>query len=133
MRSMLLPAVACLFAVTAARAQLPAPVAPPAGVPIVAGPVQPVGGTCGTGTCLFSKCEPGRPCTPVLTPAKKTVYSAVTREYCQPSRSFCDILLRKCGLVDDCQTAETGETRTKTLLVKKLVPKCDEGCCSTHK
>jgi hypothetical protein len=131
-RAMFLSAAACLFAATAAPAQTPAPVAPPQGVPTVAGPVQ-TGGTCLTGGCLFGKCEPCKPCTPVFAPAKKTVYATVTREYCQPCCSFCDLLWKKCGLADDCEAAPTGETRTKTLLVKKLVPKCDEGCCTPHK
>jgi hypothetical protein len=146
-RSMIVSAAACLLAATAALAQAPAPVAPPAGAPVVVGPVQPGNGTCTTGTCLtggclsgclsgnclFSKSEPCKPCTPVYAPAKKTVYSTVTREYCLANRSICDLLMRKCGMVDDCENAPTGETRTKTLLVKKLVPKCDEGCCTGHK
>jgi hypothetical protein len=91
-------------------------------------------GGCLSGNCLFNKTEPCKPCTPVYAPAKKTVYSAVTREYCLANRSICDLLMRKCGMVDDCENAPTGETRTKTLLVKKLVPKCDEGCCTgVHK
>jgi hypothetical protein len=137
-RSKFLSVAACLFAATAALAQTPAPTAPTSGTLIVSGPVQPSGGMCTTGncltgTCLFSKCEPGKPCTPVYAPAKKTVYSTVTREYCLANRSICDLLMRMCGMVDDCENAPTGETRTKTLLVKKLVPKCEEGCCTTHK
>jgi len=142
---MILSAAACLLAATASVAQTPAPANLPAGVPIVAGPVQPVSGTsascmsgsclsggCLSGSCLFSKSEPCKPCTPVYAPAKKTVYSTVTREYCLANRSICDLLMRKCGMVDDCDNAPTGETRTRTLLVKKIVPKpCDEGgCCS---
>jgi len=128
---MLLSAAACLFAASAALAQTPAP----AGLPTAVSPMQPGSGTCLTGTCLggcrlFGKCEPGKPCTPVYLPTKKTVYSTVTREYCLANRSLCDLLMWKCGMVDDCENAPTGETRTKTLLVKKLVPKCDDGCCT---
>jgi hypothetical protein len=143
-RSKLLSAAACLLAATAALAQTPAPAASAAGAPIVVSPAQPTNGTCGTcitgscltgtcfgGNCLFSKTEPCKPCTPVYAPAKKTVYSTVTREYCLANRSICDLLMRKCGMVDDCESAPTGETRTRTLLVKKIVPKpCDEGCCN---
>src|SRR5262249_37496134 len=143
-RSMILSAAACLLAATASVAQTPAPANLPAGVPIVAGPVQPVSGTSGTcmtgssclsggcltGNCLFGKGEPCKACTPVYAPAKKTVYASVTREYCLANRSLCDMLMRKCGMADDCE-APTGETRTKTLLVKKIVPKCDEGGCCT--
>ena len=147
---MILSAAACLLAATASLAQSPAPANLPVGVPIVAGPVQPVCGTSGScmsgtgvsggclsggclsGCSLFGKCEPGKPCTPVYAPAKKTVYSCVTREYCLANRSLCDLLMRKCGMGDDCDNAPTGETRTRTLLVKKIVPKppCDEGCCT---
>src|SRR5262245_59218876 len=143
-RSMILSAAACLLAATASLAQTPAPANLPAGVPIVAGPVQPVSGTSGScmsgsclsgglsGCCLFSKGEPCKSCTPVYAPAKKTVYSCITREYCLANRSLCDLLMRKCGMADDCDNAPTGETRTRTLLVKKIVPKppCDEGCCT---
>ena len=134
MRLMFASAAACLFTATAGLAQMPVPTAPPREPLIVSGPVQPAEcAPCVISSCVLGKCEHGKPCTPVVTLAKKTVYSTVTREYCQPSRSFCDILMRKCGLVDDCETGETGETRTKTLLVKKLAPKCDEGCCPLHK
>jgi len=137
---MILSAAACLLAATAVLAQAPAPAAPAAGAPIVVSPAQPTNGTCGisscltgtcfSGNCLFSKSEPCKACTPVYAPAKKTVYSTVTREYCLANRSICDLIMRKCGMADDCENAPTGETRTKTLLVKKLVPKCDEGCCT---
>jgi len=126
--------LACLLAATASLAQTPAPANLPAGVPIVAGPVQPVSGTSATcmsgsclsgsclsgwfsGNCLFSKCEPCKPCTPVYAPAKKTVYSCITREYCLSNCSLCNLLMQKCGMSDDCENAPTGETRTKTLLV----------------
>ncbi|HJZ90481.1 MAG TPA: hypothetical protein VKE40_06380 [Gemmataceae bacterium] len=133
MRSMFLSAAACLFAATTALAQPPVATLPPTGLPMVSGPVQPVGATSAVGSCFTGKCGHGAPCTPEFKPGKKTVYSTVTRDICLPSRSFCDILLKKCCLSDDCESAPTGETRTKTLLVKKLVPNCDEGCCAGHK
>ena len=143
---MILSAAACLLAATASLAQTPAPANLPAGVPIVAGPVQPVCGTsgscmsgssvsggCFSGCCLFGKNEACKACTPVYAPAKKTVYSSVTREYCLANRSICDLLMQKCGMGNDCESAPTGQTRTRTLLVKKIVPKppCDEGGCCT--
>ena len=134
MRLMFVSAAACLFTATAALAQMPVPNAPPSEPLMVSGPVQPAAcAPCVISPCVLGKCEHGKPCTPVVTLAKKTVYSTVTREYCQPCRSFCDLVLRKCGLQEDCETGPTGETRSKTLLVKKLIPKCDEGCCSHHK
>lgn len=67
-------------------------------------------------------------CVPELKPKTRVVYSTVCRDYCLPSRSLVDLVLAKCGISDDCDEA-TGETRTKTLLVKKVVPKCDAPVC----
>jgi hypothetical protein len=76
-------------------------------------------------TAVGVPCRPAL-CTPAAKPKTKTVYSTITREYCQPSRSLFDTILAKCGLLDDCDAVEvSGETRTKTLLVKKAVPKCE--------
>lgn len=91
---------------------------------VVSGPV--VYSTPSIGICLPGKCA-GPACTPEVKPAKKTVYSTVTREHCMASRSCFDMLLSCCGLGSDCD-GPTGETRTKTLLVKKQVPKCEEAC-----
>ena len=121
----------CLFTATIALAQLPAPASPTTGSPVVtySGLEGPVGINAG----LPSKCAPAKACTPEVKPSKKVVYSTVTREYCQPSRSLFDILLKKCGLSDDCDgDAERGETQTKTLLVKKVVPSCEKPACLPH-
>jgi hypothetical protein len=66
-------------------------------------------------------------------PVFKTVYATTTREFCVPSCSLLDHLLSTCGLADDCEECGGGETHTRTLLVKKLVPKCEEACgtCKT--
>ena len=131
MRSLFLSAAIGLIAAAGATAQPP----PPAATPVI------VGGTVVSGpvlvempakvTCLPGKCD-RPPCTPETKSAKKTVYTTVTREFCVPSRSLFDVILAKCGMADDCD-GPSGETRTKTLLVKKQVPKCVEACetCKT--
>jgi len=127
LRSILLSAAALLCAATMSLAQSPPPAAP-----ILPEPVPVVGATVVSGSCLTGKCAGGAPCVPEVKPAKKTVYSTVTREYCLPTHSFFDSLMKCCGMGDDCD-GPTGETRTKTLLVKKQVPKCEQGCgtCKT--
>jgi hypothetical protein len=138
---------ACLAVETVAFAQLPAPTAPapktggfasgsalppaktaaPAPPPAIVelpNPV-PVGVPYQGGIC--QKC-PQVPCVPEVKPKTKVIYSSVCREYCQPERSCLDCLLSQCGLSDDCEEAG-GVTRSKTLLVKKVVPKCEPVLC----
>jgi hypothetical protein len=121
--------VICLSTATFALAQAPGavPLPPPSpllmSVPSYPLPSSPTG-------CLTNKCATEKPCcTPEVKPAKKTVYSSVTREYCLPTRSILDTLLAKCGLSDECE-GPVGEPHTKTLLVKKVVTKCEEPACA---
>src|SRR5262245_57291021 len=139
---------ACLAVETVAFAQLPAPTgpapkatgfasgstlppaktAPPAPPPAIVelpNPI-PVGVPYSGGHC--DKCAQV-PCVPEVKPKTKVIYSSVCREYCQPDRSCLDCILSKCGLSDDCDEAG-GVTRSKTLLIKKVVPKCEPvPCC----
>jgi hypothetical protein len=115
--------------------QSPGPVAAP---PVLPSPAPITTGATITGSvpggavvsdcCLTTKC-PRVPCTPEVKPVYKTVYGTTCREFCVPTCSLLDHLLSKCGLTHDGGECG-GETRTKTLLVKKLVPKCEEGCDS---
>jgi hypothetical protein len=142
--------VAFLVTGTVAFAQLPAPtrgsfatgsdVLPPKPVPAaplspaIAAPQPvimelpnpvPIGVPCKAGVC--QKCT-HEPCVPEFKPKTKVVYSTVCREYCLPERSLIDLIMAKCGMDDDCDEAE-GVKRTKTLLVKKVVPKCESVPC----
>jgi hypothetical protein len=76
---------------------------------------------------LCEKCNQG-PCVPEFKPKTKVIYSTICREYCQPERSLIDCILAKCGLDDDCEES-SGVKRSKTLLVKKVVPKCETTTC----
>jgi len=125
LRSIILSAAVCLCTAAASPAQAPTPVVPV--TPTLPDPALVVSGPDIGGHCLQSKCCGGAPCTPEVKVVKKTVYSCVSREYCLPTCSLFSQLMKCCGMADDCDCS-TGETRTKTLLVKKLVPKCDEGC-----
>jgi hypothetical protein len=134
---------ACLLLGTVAFAQLPAPskggfasgsdgppakpvppAPPPPAIIELPNPV-PIGVPYQTGIC--QKC-PQVPCIPEVKPKTKVIYSSVCREYCQADRSLLDLILSKCGLSDDCDDAG-GISRSKTLLVKKVVPKCEPAPC----
>jgi hypothetical protein len=137
LRAVYLSAATVLALAAGAWAQTPVPVPAsvlPAPAPTVVGPVVsgPVVSGAAAGDCCLSKCA-RTPCTPEVKPVFKTVYATTTREFCVPSCSLFGHFLSKCGLADDCEECGGGETYCKTLLVKKLVPKCEEGCgaCKT--
>ena len=138
MRLLFISAVASLFVAAVAVAQSRPPVAAQSPSPAAAPAPAMLGGTIVSGPalsatptsvlCLPGKCA-GPPCTPEVKPAKKTVYLTVNRDFCVPNHSMFDKLLSLCGLADDCD-GPSGETHTKTLLVKKQVPKCEEACAT---
>jgi hypothetical protein len=150
-------AAACLLTGTAAFAQLPAPTgpaptkggfasgsdvpppkpasggsSPPAFAPLSPPAIvelpnaTPIGVPYKGGPC--QKCNQ-EPCVPEFKPKTRVLYSTVCREYCLPERSFIDLILAKCGLDDECDEAE-GVKHSKTLLVKKVVPKCEPAPCA---
>jgi len=64
---------------------------------------------------------PDKICVTEMKATTKTVHNSVCKEYCLPHRSLLSILKSCCGL-DDGACGECGEVRTRSVLVKKIVP-----------
>jgi hypothetical protein len=59
-------------------------------------------------------------------PTTNVVYGSACREFCLPDCSLLGLIRKCCG---GCAACDCGGVRTRNVLIKKVVPGCDEPAC----